>query len=109
MLTRMIDTKYFFQMKVTREKKENVSTHHMNPAKYVQLDPQEPLVKKVPPEHQVHLENVVILVNKERREIKEHLVPLEREGSLVQMAKMVYYIYCLDNGAINIIPYRSQG
>ena len=109
MLTRMLDTKYFFQMKVTREKKENVSTHHMNPAKYVQLDPQEPLVKKVPLEHQVHLENVVILVNKERREIKEHLVPLEREGSLVQMAKMVYYIYCLDNGAINIIPYRSQG
>ena len=78
-------------MKVTRETKEKVSTHHMNPAKFVLLDPREHLVKKGPPEHQVHLENVVIVVNQERREIKEHLVPLEREGSLVKMAKMVLH------------------
>jgi hypothetical protein len=74
---------------VKRVKRETMLTLPIHLAKYVHLDPPDPLVIKVLLEHQVHLENVVILVSQERRETKESLVPPGNEDPLVHLAKTV--------------------
>ena len=72
-----------------RDKRENASINLIHPARRAPEGPLDPLVTKVLQEHQVHLENVVILVSQERRETKESLVPPGNEDPLVHLAKTV--------------------